>query len=320
MRIMKKWQLLTLLLINAVTFNACNNTPAENKQLNTGSNKLAENKQVNTESNTPVENKQVYTESNTPAENKQVNMESNVQQKTEGIETKTSESGTSPVQAELNKAKKAGKAVFVVVTGNGVNNSAQATTIAKGANKIYKNAVIVEMKRDDVANASLVAEWRLSGVPLPLILVLSTKGTLAGGYVLEQATSENIAALVPSPKLEIVYEAIGEGKHAIVVFSKNTFNDKTEVMKECNKAISQLNNEAVLLEVDMDDAKEKGFMQQVNVSPLMAKGSVTLVINKQGQVAGTSTTVPDAAKLVSAAKTPVRGGCGPGCGPAGCGK
>lgn len=61
-------------------------------------------------------------------------------------------------------------------------------------------------------------------------------------------------------------------------------------------------------------------MQQVRVSPFMAKASITLFINKQDQVAGTSATVPDAAKLVSAAKKTVRAGCGPDCGPAGCGK
>lgn len=279
MRMMKKWQLLTLLLINAVTFNACSNTPAENKQVNT---------------------------------------RNDVQQKTENTETKTSESGISPVQVELDKAKKAGKAVFVVVTGTGITNTDKATTLANGAKEIYKNAVIVEMNRDDAVNAPLVAEWRLSGAPLPLILVISSKGIPTGGYVLEQATAENIAALVPSPKLEQVYEAIGNGKHAIVAFTKKTFTDRPEVLKECKNAVSQLNNEAVFIEVDMDDANEKGFMQQVRVSPLMAKASVTLVINKQGQVAGTSTTIPDADKLVSAAKTPVKSGCGPGCGPAGC--
>jgi len=281
MRMMKKWQLLTLLLINAVTFNAFSNTPAENDHISS---------------------------------------KSDDQQKIENTQQQPLKANTSPVQAELDKAKKAGKAVFVVVTGNGVTNTDKANEIAKGANTIYKNAVIVQMNRDDAANASLVAEWRLAGAPLPLILVLSSKGQPTGGYILEQATAENIAALVPSPKLEQVYDAIGNNKYAVVAFTKKTFTDRAEVLKECNKAVTLLNNEAVFIEVDMEDQKETGFMQQLRISPLMAKSSVTLVINKQGQVAGQSTTIPDAAKLVSAAKTPVRSGCGPGCGPAGCGK
>jgi len=256
---------------------------------------------------------------NTTAENGQSNASSDVQNKTKSIQQETSKTSNSAVRAELNKARKAGKAVFLVVTGTGVTDTEKAISVAKEANAIYKNAVVLQMNRDDDANAALVAEWRLSGAPLPLILVLSSKGQPTGGYVLSDATPENIAALVPSPKLEEVYAAIGNDKHAIVVFSKKSFTDQAEVVKIAKEAVSTL-KEAVLVEVDMDNGKEKGFMRQLRVNPSTAESSVTIVINKQGQVAGISTTMPDAGKLVTAAKTPVRGGCGPGCGPAGCGQ
>ncbi len=281
MNYIKQCSLSLLLIANASVFTACGNSNAGNNQANSG-----------------------------------VEVKQNTQR-----EKQTEVTGTnSKIQPELDKAKKAVKAVFVVVTGTGVTNVDKATEIAKGANAIYKNAVIVQMNRDDVANAPLVAEWRLAGAPLPLILVLSSKGLPTGGYILEQATAENIAALVPSPKLENVYEAISNGKHAIVAFSKKSFADRIEVIKISKEAVSMLNNEAVFVEVDMDDPKEAGFMNQLRIDKLSTQASVTLVINKQGQVAGTSTTVPDAAKLVAAAKTPVKSGCGPGCGPAGCGK
>ena len=217
-------------------------------------------------------------------------------------------------------AKNAGKAVFLVVTGTGGAETDKAMLIAKGANGIYKNAVIVQMNRDDASNAQLVSEYRLAGAPLPLILVISSKGFPTGGYILAQATSENLVALVPSPKLEDVYAAINNGKYAIVAFSKKSFSDKSEVIKTCKKAISMLNNEAVLVEVDMDDSKEANFLNQLRIDKSQLSSSLTLVINKQGQVAGTATTVPDAAKLVAAAKTPVAAGCGHGCGPSGCAK
>jgi len=60
-------------------------------------------------------------------------------------------------------------------------------------------------------------------------------------------------------------------------------------------------------------------MEQLRIDK-STKSSVVLVINKQGQVSGTATTIPDANKLAKAVITPPRGGCGPGCGPAGCGK
>lgn len=225
----------------------------------------------------------------------------------------------SKIQADLEKAKKDGKAVFIVVTGTGVTETDKATTVAKGANAIYKNATVVQLDRNDAANSQLVAEWRLTGAPLPLVLVVSPKGQLTGGMVLAQATAENLAALIPSPKLEEVYASIAAQKPAVVVFTKKSLADRAEVLKESKEAVTKLKNNAVLVEVDMDDSKEVNFMNQLQIDK-SSLVSTTLVINAQGQVAGTSTGVPDATKLASAATAPVKSGCGPGCGPAGCAK
>ena len=220
----------------------------------------------------------------------------------------------------LAAAKSAGKAVFMVVTGTGAIETDKAMLVANDAKAIYKDAVILQMNRDDASNAQLVKEYGLLGAPVPLILVFSSQGYPTGGYILAQATAENIAALVPSPKLEDVYAAINSGKYAIVAFSKKSFTDKPEVLKECKKAVSILNNEAVFVDVDLDDNEEASFMNKLRIDKTQLSATLTLVINKQGQVSGTATTIPDAAKLVEAAKKPVAAGCGPGCGPAGCGK
>lgn len=143
---------------------------------------------------------------------------------------------------------------------------------------------------------------------------------LTGGRLFAQATVENIASLVPSSKFEEVYDAISNQKNAIVVFTKESFPDRLETLKNCKEAVSLLDNQAVLEEVDLSDETDMSFIDQFRINEETTTASITLVINKQGQVAGTSTTVPDANKLASAAVTPVRGGCGPGCGPAGCGQ
>lgn len=280
MKKFKKWHLFIVLLANALALNACSNSNTDNNQ---------------------------------------AKMNTQVQQTKETLQQSEVKSN-STFQVDLEKAKKDGKAVFVVVTGKGVTGIDQATTIAQGANAIYKNSVVVTMNREDAANTKFVNEWRLAGAPLPLILVVSTNGILTGGKILAEATAENISALVPSPKLEMVYDAIGKNKNAIVVFSKKSFPDRDETIKISKQAVSMLKDDAVFIEVDMNDRNEINFMNQLRIDEASAKASVTLVINKQGQVAGTSNTIPDASKLVAAAKTPVKSGCGPGCGPAGCGK
>lgn len=277
MKSVTKWQLLTLLLVNLVTFNACSNSNVEN-------NKAIPNGMYSTEAG-PL----------------------------------SSLKSTSNIQAVLDNAKKTGKALFVVVTGKDAIGTSKALTIAKNANVIYKNAVVVQLNSDEAANAKLVAEWRLESAPLPLILVISSKGTPTGGYVLAQATAENVAALVPTPKLENVNEAIASGKPAFIVFTKKSMSDRAKVLNICKDAVSKLNNNAEIIEVDMDDSKEANFVTQLRINK-SSKESITYVINKQGQLAGTSTTEPDATKLAKAATTAVAGGCGPSCGPAGCEK
>lgn len=279
MRILKKWQLFSLLIANALTISACNNSNADNK-------KTSDN--------------------------------SNVQQKVE-TNQQSVQTVSSKLQAELDNAKKAGKAVFVVVTGTGSADTDKAMVVAKGANAIYKNAAIVQMDKDDTSNTKFVSEWRLSGAPVPLILVISSKGFPTGGFILSQATAENLAALVPTPKMEDVYAAIGSGKAALVVFTKKSLNDRKEVLKVCKKAVSIMKDNAVVVEVDMDDSQEGNFMNQLRIDK-SSQVSLTLAINTKGQVSGTSSSVPDATKLATAATQEVKGGCGAGCGPAGCGK
>lgn len=283
MRNFKNWQLSSLLLASALAFCACTNSIAGNNKMNNESTIAG------------------------------------IQQKATSSAQKPAKVQASKLQSELDKAKKAGKAVFVVVTDNIGSDAAKANTVARGANALNRNSVVVQLNRDDASNASLVAEWRLAGASLPIILVISSKGFPTGGYLLAQATPENLSALVPSPKLEEVYAAISSKKPALVVFTKKTLSDRLEVLKECQKTITKLNNNAVLVEVNMDDSKEANFMKQLRVNKA-SQASTTIVINTQGQVAGTSTTMPDATKLAAAATQPVKSGCGPGCGPTGCAK
>jgi len=176
------------------------------------------------------------------------------------------------------------------------------------------------LDRDDVANSQLIAEWRLTGAPLPLLLVISPKGSPTGGYILSQATAENLAALVPSPKLEEVQAILNNKKPAFVVFSKKSYSDRTEVLQACKEAVTILKNNAAIVEVDLDDIKEANLIDRLEVDK-SSKETTTQVVNVQGQIAGTSSGLPDAAKLAAAAIAPPKSGCCPGgAGSSGCAK
>jgi len=221
---------------------------------------------------------------------------------------------------DIEKANKKGQVVFLVVTEKGNTKNQEAMILAQNAQKTIVESTVLELDRGNVVDQALVKEYGLAGAPAPLILVIAKNGYVAGGELLSNLTAETLIKMVPTPKEEDVIKAINDGKHAILVFSKKSFTDRKEAIKNSKEAVSMLNGEAVFIEVDMDDPKETNFTNKLRIDKSKTNASTTLVFNKQGQLAGTSTTIPDAQKLVSAAKTPVKGGCGPGCGPAGCGK
>lgn len=250
---------------------------------------------------------------NPKQESNQANSENSANQQTQVKQTVKS---TSPLQSELNKAKAAAKAVFVVVTGTGAAELNKAMSVAKNATTIYKNAVVIQMNRDLPENADLVSEWRLSGAPLPLILSISPKGYATGGYVLAEATAEKIAALVPSPKMDEVYATINNRKPTILVVSKKTNTDKAGILANCKSAATQLKNNVAIIEIDLTDPKEASFIKQLNLKNAPNTTSV-LVLNASGQTTGSFSGKVDVAQLVGAATKVVKS-CGTSCSPGGC--
>jgi len=112
--------------------------------------------------------------------------------------------------------------------------------LAKQAQKLYSKSAVLELDRSNLANSTLIQKYRLAGAPIPFIIVIGTNGTAVGGAPLQGLTADAIVKMVPTPKLADLYKFIGEGNPVILVFSKKTFKDKKETLKECNNAITLL--------------------------------------------------------------------------------
>jgi len=224
---------------------------------------------------------------------------------------------SSSLQLELDKAKSAGKAVFVVVTGAGTTGIDKATTIAKGATGIYKKAVVIQMDRDLPINAEFVSKWGLSGAPLPLILSISPKGNATGGYTLAEATAAKIAALVPSPKMDDVYVALYNKKPVFLVVSKKSNIDKAAILNNCKSAVTQLKAKATIVEIDLEDPKEAAFIKQLNLQSA-TNSTTVMVLNASGRTTGMFNGKVETSELVTAATKVISGGCGSSCSPGGC--
>lgn len=214
--------------------------------------------------------------------------------------------------AEIEKANKSCKPVFLVAYNASGADADNAISIANTAKKNLKgSSVVIKMNTSYAANSVLVSKYRLAGAPMPLILVLDKNGTTAGGLALKDATAEKLVEMIPSPKLSELIKALAEGKSVYIVVYKESMTSKKNIADNCAVACCKMDNTCVTVMVGLDDKKEAKLLQSLKCD-LNAKEPVTYVINKAGQVVGTYNGLTDVNTLVSSAKKAPAGGCCPG--------
>ncbi|OQA86299.1 MAG: hypothetical protein BWY27_01168 [Bacteroidetes bacterium ADurb.Bin234] len=224
------------------------------------------------------------------------------------------------VSSELNKAKKEGKVVFLVITGNNAIGIEKALKIAKEANVKVPKSAVIQMNKDNSENSSLVTELRVANVPIPFILVISSKGIPVAGYSLAQATSAILVKAVPSPKQDEVTAAIIAKKPVFIVVSKKGLSDKTAIINTCKTASANILSKPVIIEIDFNDTKETAFLKQIGVESINDK-TKTVAVNALGQITAVYEGTMSASILqIAATKTVKSGGCCPGGSKTGCGK
>lgn len=232
------------------------------------------------------------------------NTESSVsvtEEPSESPDTKSAEKTSILNVAEtLAKAEKDANSVFLVVTDSNKTDIKKAMEIAATANLSVKKSTVVTLDREDKNNKDIVTKYGLAGAPLPILLVISPKGILAGGYLLKDATSELLVKLIPSPKQDEVLLALNNKKSVLIVAAKSTFTDKEKVIENCKSAVALNVNKTELIEIDLSDTKEKSFLELLKVNTATTT-TVTVVVNTKGQVNGTFYELKDAASLVTLA-------------------
>jgi Mrp family chromosome partitioning ATPase len=225
----------------------------------------------------------------------------NKSENTELSTTKSTDNSTLSTVAEaLAKAVKDENSVFLVVTDSNKTDINKALEIAAKANSSVKKSVVIKLDRGDKNNKDLVTKYGLAGAPLPVLLVISPKGNLAGGYLLIDASVDVLVKQVPTPKQDEVLSIINNKKSVFIVASKSSFTDKEKVIENCKAAIAQNGNKTELIEIDLSDAKEKPFLDLLKVNTATTT-TVTIVLNSKGQANGTFYEPKDAASLVTLA-------------------
>lgn len=206
-----------------------------------------------------------------------------------------------------------------MVTDPNVTGTDKAIEMANQAKSSVSKSIVLQMNRSDAANAELVTKYRLASAPLPLILVIASNGVVAAGYTLNQATPALLVKAVPSPKKSEVLKSLSDGKSVFIVVSGKSMAEKTTIMNTCQQACIEMENNAKMIEISLDDPKETQFLTELRVN-MTATEPTTYVINSQGQITGTFTDDVNSTTLVASAKKVAASGCcpsgsGKSCGP-----
>lgn len=223
-------------------------------------------------------------------------------------------------KADLEKAKKEGRLVFLVITDNTITKADKAKKIAKEASAKVEKSMVLMFNRDEPDNKSLVAEYSVATLELPFILIISPKGVAVGGYPENVATSDMLLKGIPSPKQDEVLVALDEKKPVFIVISKSGLTDKETITTNCKNTSAKMSPKATVVEIDFADQREAAFLKQLGITAINDK-TITVVTNNTGIVTDTYIGNANESKLMSSAyKRAKSGGCCPGgSGSSGCG-
>lgn len=221
---------------------------------------------------------------------------------------------------ELQTAASKGEVAFVLVTEPGISGADQARQTIQSAVAQVPSSLMIESNRADAANADFVQKYGLATAPLPLIFVFGSNGVIAGGNAASRVNSQQLVAMVPSPKKAEVVKAIQSGQAVYVTAYRLGMTTKSQVLSGCAAACQQMMGRGTTVEVNMDDPAEKDFLNQLKVN-LLSNEPVTVVVNSKGQVTGSYTGAVEVDALIASATKVASSGCcpsgsGAGCGPA----
>lgn len=218
------------------------------------------------------------------------------------------------VREQLSKAKENGNTVFMVVTDS-KTSAEKLTQLVTEVTKELSKTQIIQMNTDDEKNVELVKEYKLSGAPMPLMILFSDRGLMLGGMIESQVTKENIIEAIPTPKYSEITYALSQGKPVLAIVSNNRFKSDKSARELCESAKKEMLDKAEVIIVDAEDAKESKLITMLNIKNKL-EDTFIIAINGQGIMSGRFDAIPTKTDLITAANRVMQSGCAPGgCGP-----
>lgn len=216
------------------------------------------------------------------------------------------------VMEEIKTHNNNGKTVFVVLTDSKAQGLDTARRVAKAAQERVAKSEIVVLNRDDIANRAAVAQYRVAGAPVPLVLVVASNGLPVGAAKpMAPGASERLVGLVPSPAKAKYLKILSQRQVAMVVFSRRTMEEQSPLFEQITAfgRMPKIGTGTVL--VNLDDNAEAAWIKQWKMDPKTIKRPLLIFVNPKGQVIGQLEGAPSAQKMQEMASKKADGcGCG----------
>lgn len=169
---------------------------------------------------------------------------------------------TVPTAAQqLAAAQKAGRPTYLLVTAPRARGLEEMRLAVQEARKRAPHVAYVEMDRTQAANKALAKRYGLTGAPVPMVLVVAHNGAPGGGIRPGPKASSQLVALLPSPRKADTLLALFQRKAAFVVVGRPDMPGRAAALAACHKASANLKGKAAIIEVDLRDKYEQGFLK-----------------------------------------------------------
>jgi hypothetical protein len=173
---------------------------------------------------------------------------------------------TTAVQ-QLDAARKAGRPAFLLVTEPRARGLEGMRRAVQAARKRAPHVAFVEMDRSRAANKALVKRYGLAGARVPMVLVVAHNGAPGGGVQPGPKASDQLLALLPSPRKADTLLALFQRKAAFVVVGRPDMPSRSAALAACRKAMADLKGKAAIVEVDLRDEHEQRFLEVLGADP-----------------------------------------------------
>lgn len=228
------------------------------------------------------------------------------------------EAAVSPGMKAIDEASVAGKTIFVFCWKTNDDQCKRMLPIFESAMKnIGEAAHSMSVNVTAPEEASLVKEYDLSRMPMPLVLALAPNGAITGCYPLN--FSENsLRQGIASPGLATCLKAIQDHKLVLLCVQNATMPAAQSVISAAEgfKANPQYGAATVVINIDPKDESEQKLLSTLKVDPKTTEAVTVLLAPPGRSVArfeGPVTTEQIVLKIKASST------CGPGgCGPGGC--